>query len=91
MFLNEPVARLTLPKDATSFIVGAWDMRVPLKNMAGTVTVEHIGDEVPSWRADLGLPSFKSETRASQLKVTASPEALKLVSLLLLHSTNTRS
>ncbi|KAK4703476.1 hypothetical protein P7C70_g2742, partial [Phenoliferia sp. Uapishka_3] len=80
VFLHEPVARLFLKKDATSIIDGAWDVRTSLKKVEKTsVTIEHVGDEVPSWRADLGLPPFEKETRASKLKVVASPEAVKLL------------
>lgn len=46
-----------------------------------TVEVEHVGLDVQSWRSSLGLVNFAAETRASQLKITASSDALKLVSI----------
>ncbi|KAL8287458.1 hypothetical protein RQP46_003316 [Phenoliferia psychrophenolica] len=90
VFLQEPVARLSLGPDATSFDEGSWEVRVPLettpekpsKDQSGefNVKIAHVGAEVPSWRQSLDLIAFAEETRAARLQVTVSAKASKILS-----------
>lgn len=70
--LSRPVARL-ICKDA--FLGGVWDIAVPTSETF-SVTVEGVGQLVPSWEMRLGLEGddFREKKVWSSLKISHSPE-----------------
>lgn len=70
--LGSPLARLRIAPDAKDLFDGKWDLRLPITKQNIDVTIDPIGESVPSWRSTMGLTDFQNEKRPSQVRVTAS-------------------
>ncbi|KAJ7654469.1 hypothetical protein DFH06DRAFT_1298898 [Mycena polygramma] len=72
--LKAPVGRL---RCAEALLAGSWQIALP-QFTSVSISIQGVGDLVPSWEARLGLTedSFKDKLVHSKLQVTVSPDVL---------------
>lgn len=70
--LEQPIARMTVSMPSggpISMLDGEWQFCLPVSSTV-TVSIEGVGDTLPSWRARLGLKgTFESERQYEKLRV----------------------
>ncbi|KIY70594.1 hypothetical protein CYLTODRAFT_488004 [Cylindrobasidium torrendii FP15055 ss-10] len=73
--LQLPVARLRLSNTSDGILDGDWELALPHQS-SFDISVEGIGEPVPSWEARLGLqdPEFKDKMVYPELKITVRDE-----------------
>jgi hypothetical protein len=73
--LELPIARIKLAVDATDYLAGEWEVKLPLAHMGATVNMKFGEQFEPSWRASLELPEFSQEERPSEIFVNIADNA----------------
>ena len=70
--LESPVGRLVHSdiSKVESLVAGEWDVSLPLAAPKVFLELKNTGSIVKSWRANLGLPEYSTETRFDHIEVT---------------------